>query len=105
LPAPDVISSSRQRVVSRAKGRECQSTRTIVIVRRIGAAIQSGTISAAKDALHPDVAWHYFNPRLPEVAGDYHGASGIERFFALLASKSNERSTSSRWQRTHSAAS
>jgi ketosteroid isomerase-like protein len=60
----------------------------IVIVRRIGAAIQSGTINAAKDALHRDVVWHYFNPRLPEVAGDYRGASGIERFFALLATKS-----------------
>jgi ketosteroid isomerase-like protein len=60
----------------------------IVIVRRISAAIQSGTISAANDALQPDVVWHYFNPKLPEVAGDYHGASGVERFFAVLATKS-----------------
>jgi uncharacterized protein len=60
----------------------------IAIVRRIGAAIQSGTISAANDALQPDLVWHYFNPRLPELAGDYYGTSGVERFFALLATKS-----------------
>ena len=22
--------------------------------------------------------WHYFNPRLPDLAGDYHGLSGVE---------------------------
>jgi uncharacterized protein len=61
----------------------------IAMVRRIGAAIQAGTLSAVNDALQSDVVWHYFNPRLPELAGDYHGVAGVEGFFALLATKSN----------------
>jgi ketosteroid isomerase-like protein len=35
-----------------------------------------------------DVVWHYVNPKLPEVEGDYVGPAGIRRFFAAITSKS-----------------
>ncbi len=33
--------------------------------------------------------WHYFNPMLPELEGDYHGIEGLKRFFAELGEKSS----------------
>lgn len=33
----------------------------------------------------PNVVWHFFNPMLPDLAGDYAGIDGIERFFAVMA--------------------
>ncbi len=31
--------------------------------------------------------WHFFNPKLPEIEGDYHGVEGLKAFFAALAAK------------------
>ena len=36
-----------------------------------------------------DFTWHYFNPRLTELEGDYHGIEGLKSLFAKLANKSN----------------
>ena len=33
--------------------------------------------------------WHYFNPRLPELEGDYRGIEGFKGFFAKLDEISN----------------
>ena len=38
-------------------------------------------IAAAKDLIAEDVIWHYFNPNLPELQGDYVGLDGIRSFF------------------------
>ena len=32
-----------------------------------------------------DVVWHYYNPKLPQIEGDYTGLDGIKSFFASLA--------------------
>ena len=32
-----------------------------------------------------DFTWHFFNPKLPEIAGDYHGVAGLKAFFGALA--------------------
>lgn len=37
------------------------------------------------DAFAEDAVWHFFNPQLPEIAGDYRGRDGIEAFFAAMA--------------------
>lgn len=38
-------------------------------------------LAAAKDLIAEDVIWHYFNPNLPELQGDYVGMDGIRSFF------------------------
>ncbi|MDJ0858777.1 MAG: nuclear transport factor 2 family protein [Dinoroseobacter sp.] len=36
-----------------------------------------------------DAVWHYSNPNLPELQGDYFGPEGILGFFATLAQKTH----------------
>ena len=36
-----------------------------------------------------DVVWHFFNPRLPDLQGDYIGLAGIETFFSRLATSTD----------------
>lgn len=38
-------------------------------------------LEAAKGLIAEDVIWHYFNPNLPELQGDYVGMDGIRSFF------------------------
>lgn len=33
--------------------------------------------------------WHYFNPNLPDVEGDYVGIEGLKKFFETIAVKTN----------------
>ena len=37
------------------------------------------------DLFAEDVIWHYFNPKLPELQGDYVGPDGIRSFFQRVA--------------------
>lgn len=32
-----------------------------------------------------NLVWHFFNPRLPDVEGDYTGLSGLRTFFESQA--------------------
>ena len=41
-------------------------------------------IAAAGDIFAEDVVFHYFNPRLPEIHGDYVGRTGIRNFFEKI---------------------
>ena len=36
-----------------------------------------------------DFVWHYFNPNLPDLEGDYVGVDGFKKFFAILAGKTS----------------
>lgn len=42
-------------------------------------------LDAAAELFAPDVVWHYFNPRLPDVNGDYVGLRGIRTFFETIS--------------------
>ncbi len=33
--------------------------------------------------------WHFFNPKLPDVQGDYEGVEGLKKFFERLAERTN----------------
>lgn len=44
-------------------------------------------IASAKDVFAEDLVWHYFNPRLPEMEGDYVGLEGLASFFEKMRSK------------------
>lgn len=44
--------------------------------------------AAAADIFAPDVVFHFFNPKLPDVQGDYHGLKGIGSFFERMGARS-----------------
>lgn len=39
------------------------------------------------EVLAEDFVWHYINPKLPELEGDYFGLSGLRDFFKSLAGR------------------
>ena len=43
----------------------------------------------AKELFADDFVWHYFNPELPELAGDYSGFKGLQTFFQKLGTLTN----------------
>ncbi len=45
-------------------------------------------IAGSKDLIAEDVVWHYSNPNLPDLQGDYIGLDGVRAFFEAIARKS-----------------
>ncbi len=45
-------------------------------------------LAASKDLIAEDVVWHYANPNLPDLQGDYVGLDGVLSFFDAVAKKS-----------------
>ena len=43
-----------------------------------------GDLDSCEDIFADSFVWHYFNVRLPELAGDYPGIDGLKSFFAKL---------------------
>ncbi|NNC61694.1 MAG: SnoaL-like domain-containing protein [Eudoraea sp.] len=41
----------------------------------------------ASEVLAEDFVWHYINPELPEMEGDYYGLSGLIKFFKEIAGR------------------
>lgn len=41
-------------------------------------------LTASAEVLAEDFVWHYFNPVLPELEGDYIGVSGLTDFFKRI---------------------
>lgn len=41
-------------------------------------------IADSADVLAEDAVWHYFNPFLPDLAGDYVGLKGFQAFFEKI---------------------
>lgn len=41
-------------------------------------------LDAGRDNFSEDFIWHYFNPRLPDLQGDYVGLDGLKTFFEKL---------------------
>ncbi len=44
-------------------------------------------LEASAEVFADDFIWHYINPQLPEVEGDYFGLSGLMDFFDLLGNR------------------
>jgi uncharacterized protein len=57
-------------------------------VMRVGEAIATRDLARAADLLDEEVVWHYLNPRLPEIVGDYRGLAGVKSLFEKLARRS-----------------
>ena len=52
--------------------------------------LDTSNIAASAHLFAEDAVWHYANPNLPDLNGDYVGPAGIGTFFAKLAEKSQE---------------
>ncbi len=46
-------------------------------------------ITANAEIIAEDFVWHYFNPQLPEMQGDYPGLEGLADFFKRMAGNTN----------------
>ena len=55
----------------------------VSILRRFNPADVAGTAGVFAE----DVVWHYFNPALPEIHGDYVGRAGVQTFFERVAQR------------------
>lgn len=44
-------------------------------------------LNASATLFSDNFVWHYFNPKLADVEGDYIGVEGLEKFFAIVAAK------------------
>jgi len=45
-------------------------------------------LDESRSIIAENFIWHYFNPKLPGLHGDYHGFEGFKDFFAKLNQKS-----------------
>lgn len=41
-------------------------------------------LAGIAEVLAEDFVWHFVNPRLPELQGDYVGAAGLQEFFERI---------------------
>ena len=46
-------------------------------------------LAASRDLIAEDVVWHYSNPNLPELQGDYTGLDGVRAFFEAIGQASS----------------
>lgn len=46
-------------------------------------------LSSAAEVLAEDFVWHYINPELPEMEGDYLGLNGLTDFFKGITSRTS----------------
>ncbi|WP_419912028.1 nuclear transport factor 2 family protein [Hoeflea sp.] len=46
-------------------------------------------LASATELFSQDAVFHYFNPKLPDVQGDYVGLSGIQKFFETIAARTD----------------
>ena len=44
-------------------------------------------LDASAALFSDDFVWHFFNPKLPGIEGDYAGVDGLKAFFKALAGK------------------
>ncbi len=46
-------------------------------------------LDSCAELFSEDFVWHYYNPVVPDLAGDYRGVDGLKKFFETLRSLSN----------------
>lgn len=50
--------------------------------------LDPANLAGCTELFADNVVFHYFNPNLPELQGDYVGLAGIRRFFAAIHAQS-----------------
>ncbi|MEO1292997.1 MAG: nuclear transport factor 2 family protein [Pseudomonadota bacterium] len=46
-------------------------------------------IDASAELFSEGFVWHFFNPKLPDLQGDYRGIDGLKAFFGAMAAKTD----------------
>lgn len=64
-----------------------------------------GNLAGTGDVFAENFVWHFFNPRLPDVEGDYAGLSGLQTFFEKMGKLTEGTLRSNRFRLTSSATS
>ena len=59
------------------------------LVVRAGSLIATGFANRDEDLFADDFVFHFFNPQLPELAGDHHGLDGLASFFERVGEASD----------------
>ena len=59
------------------------------LVARAGSLIATRFASREEDLFADDFVFHFFNPHLPELAGDHHGLDGLASFFERVGEASD----------------
>ena len=57
----------------------------ISLVRRFNPA----DIAGSTDVIADDVVFHFFNPHLPDIQGDYVGLAALQEFFEKMAKQTD----------------
>lgn len=60
----------------------------LILLGRFSELIPRG-LAGAETLFADDFVWHYFNPYLPELAGDYAGLDGLRTFFQKFGMKTD----------------
>ncbi|MEO0962362.1 MAG: nuclear transport factor 2 family protein [Pseudomonadota bacterium] len=58
--------------------------KNVEMIKRIPTLIPD-RLDEARDVIAEDFVWHYINPLLPQIEGDYVGVEGLKNFFRKLA--------------------
>ena len=61
----------------------------VELVARVGRLISTDFADADRRLFADDFVFHFFNPHLPELAGDHHGLEGLSRLFERLGEESD----------------
>jgi ketosteroid isomerase-like protein len=59
------------------------------LVVRAGSLIATGFANPDEDLFADDFVFHFFNPQLPELAGDHPGSAGFASFFERVGEASD----------------
>ncbi len=46
-------------------------------------------LDASAPLFSDDFVWHFFNPKLPDVQGDFVGVEGLKAFFQAMGARTN----------------
>lgn len=47
--------------------------------------LDPANVEKAADILSENFVWHFFNPAIPQIEGDYVGLEGLQQFFEILS--------------------
>ena len=47
--------------------------------------LDPANLAQSADILSENFVWHFFNPAVPHIQGDYVGLEGLQRFFEILS--------------------
>jgi ketosteroid isomerase-like protein len=59
------------------------------LLARFWQGLSEGDPSKVAEVVADDFVWHFFNPTLPDLEGDYRGTGGIFSFFEKLQASSD----------------